>query len=819
MAVALRSLVPSVGIGIFLGIAVTLAVGRTYIRIIQTRKISVDDGFFYLAVVALIAGTTTLYFDIPYIYVPQNVDPSTFHITPAFIAFLQQSLRFQASTCALLSVALFSVKLFFLTFFHGLLRRVRGLMIFWWCVLCFMVPVAIIFVCIIFMVCPYFDERVLVKCSTPAAFARQNSLIQAAAVLDIFTDILIIIIPVALLWRVRISLRRKILLMFILGLSIFTIIVSVVRIAGANYPNGSVDSAWVTFWLQLEAAVAVIIVSITSYRSLFVKDKSTDKKSPRYHSTSYKRKLWSREKREEKRVEMPTMPDPTLTEMRTVIGRARGYDDRFSRSEDFFLPPTAKGIVVTREADVRTDGRLPNVGADYSRIPRLRRHKWSPEEKQVLYILSSNYDNPSGELWRIFNAHFKERRRCCAPSAKRATVTNGLLTPPPSAQKTRKWKSRIQTNTPVPSIAFRAFNSHSQGINGVNGFIAGLFVNSTSIPDPPTEKEYLAELRRHLEKHHSGPTPFISVSPYLMRVIIHAYRRDREKGHKTDWSVAVIALSKVSSDIKAVWELNAGFNATMAFGEWVVHGCIPASNVLCVVPLSRLVEIMSCTIPPFHIGELSVARNLSRARNAMASAINRRLTYDDGLAVGRVLLVLGTPERYIDEVTSEILRDWRFPEGAFPGQRNVAYPERRDEAWRANGGFLRGRREGFRTLMGGFCELAGAGDGLGVGMDEGIEFQASNSAYGIAFDPPRSTVANHCHDDYNATAQAPAVDHTPFWGFLQELEVAAFGTARLDGSIPCGAINGFWEGEPDLKMKEESPDCLALDSMAECLES
>ncbi|KAI4111615.1 MAG: hypothetical protein LQ339_000486 [Xanthoria mediterranea] len=348
-----------VGIGIFLGIAVTLAVGRTYIRVVQTRKVSVDDGFFYLTVVALIAGTTTLYFDIPYIYVPQNVDPSTFHITPEFIAFLQQSLRFQASTCALLSVALFSVKLSFLTFFHGLLRRVRGLMIFWWCVLLFMVPVAIVFVCIIIMVCPYFDERVLVKCSTPAAFARQNSLIQAAAVLDIFTDILIIMIPVALLWRVRISLRRKILLMFILGLSVFTIIVSIVRIAGARFPNGSVDSAWVVFWLQLEAAVAVIIVSITSYRSLFVKDKSTDhnKKSPRdlRSSTGYKRKLWSREKREEEGVEMPTLPDPTLTGMRTVIGRARGYDDRFSRSEDFFLPSTAKGIVVTREADVRTE--------------------------------------------------------------------------------------------------------------------------------------------------------------------------------------------------------------------------------------------------------------------------------------------------------------------------------------------------------------------------------------------------------------------------------------------------------------------------------
>ncbi|KAL8851146.1 MAG: hypothetical protein Q9221_003949 [Calogaya cf. arnoldii] len=356
-----------VGAGIFLGIALTLAAGRTYIRVVQTRKFSIDDGFFYLAVVALIAGTITCYLDIPYIYVPQNVDPKTFQITPEFIEFLQQSLRFQAATCSLLSVALFSVKLSFLTFFHGLLRRVRGLMIFWWCVLLFMVPVAIVFVCIIFMVCPYFDERVLAdaraeKCSTPAAFAKQNSLIQASAVLDIFTDMLLIAIPVALLWRVRISLRRKMILMFVLGLSIFTIIVSIVRIAGARYPNGLIDSAWVVFWLQLEASVAVVIISLTSYRSLFVKDKSTDKKSPKYHSTSYKRKLWSREKREQKGVEMPTLPNPTLTGMRTVIGRARGYDDGYSRSEDFFLPPTTKGIVVTREADLRTEAQRSQDG-------------------------------------------------------------------------------------------------------------------------------------------------------------------------------------------------------------------------------------------------------------------------------------------------------------------------------------------------------------------------------------------------------------------------------------------------------------------------
>lgn len=344
------------------------------------------------------------------------------------------------------------------------------------------------------------------------------------------------------------------------------------------------------------------------------------------------------------------------------------------------------------------DGRLPTLGSeDYSRIPRLRRHKWTAAEKQVLYLLNSHYANPPGELWRVFNAFFRAshrrprgwvgpRRRAwetmrvfnmnplryrvdwtgaearrvrgeiervaegvgvrllgkgCgggpltsvrgrgrgvsargtgretpvadglhsvrsmspeqgtvrrklfdADSAKRARVTNGLLTPPPTVKKNGKWKSKSQTDIPVPSIAFRgksytsqskdpktnlppskAFNHQSQGLNGAHGFVAGTFVNSSSLAipeEPPAETEYIQELWRHLEKHHSGPTPFISVSPYLMRVVMHAFRRDRELGQRTEWSVAVIALSKVRADVKAVWGVGAaGWNARRAFGEWV----------------------------------------------------------------------------------------------------------------------------------------------------------------------------------------------------------------------------------------------------------
>lgn len=53
---------------------------------------------------------------------------------------------------------------------------------------------------------------------------------------------------------------------------------------------------------------------------------------------------------------------------------------------------------------------------------------------------------------------------------------------------------------------------------------------------------------------------------------MHAFRRDRELGQRTEWSVAVIALGKVRrADVRAVWGVGAaaGWNARRAFGEWV----------------------------------------------------------------------------------------------------------------------------------------------------------------------------------------------------------------------------------------------------------
>lgn len=169
-------------------------------------------------------------------------------------------------------------------------------------------------------------------------------------------------------------------------------------------------------------------------------------------------------------------------------------------------------------------------------------------------------------------------------SVKGADRGIGLLTPP----CTRKRARSRSTPTLVPPIAFRgrslpirtdlanvhqAFNPQSQGLNGIDGFVAGSFagVDPANIPRPLDEDLYLQDLERHLGRSHRGATPFISVSQNLLRVLVHAIRHSRQAGKKskTGWSIAVISLSRISSSVRAVWDLDAGIHSRWAFGEWV----------------------------------------------------------------------------------------------------------------------------------------------------------------------------------------------------------------------------------------------------------
>ena len=85
-------------------------------------------------------------------------------------------------------------------------------------------------------------------------------------------------IPIALLYIVKLEFRRKMALAAVLCLSVFGMIIAIVRVAASTLPEGVIDTAWLFFWQTMEAAVAIIIVSLTVIRSFFATNAATSSK-------------------------------------------------------------------------------------------------------------------------------------------------------------------------------------------------------------------------------------------------------------------------------------------------------------------------------------------------------------------------------------------------------------------------------------------------------------------------------------------------------------------------------------------------------------
>lgn len=69
--------------------------------------------------------------------------------------------------------------------------------------------------------------------------------------------------------------RQKLGLGIFLCLSVMMMMIAIIRISGYRYNgiglSGSIDTTWAFFCLYLEACVAVIMASITAFRSLFIR--------------------------------------------------------------------------------------------------------------------------------------------------------------------------------------------------------------------------------------------------------------------------------------------------------------------------------------------------------------------------------------------------------------------------------------------------------------------------------------------------------------------------------------------------------------------
>ena len=141
--------------------ALLLASARTYIRYQRFRRLFVDDGFLFAAAVSLIIATSLVYVNAPFVYVQINVEAGLQPPPENFVQQLILDQKTQDAATVFLWVAIFGVKFSFMACFRNLVRRLRNLTIWWWCVLAVLIPAAIICMCGSFIACPIFGPGVL----------------------------------------------------------------------------------------------------------------------------------------------------------------------------------------------------------------------------------------------------------------------------------------------------------------------------------------------------------------------------------------------------------------------------------------------------------------------------------------------------------------------------------------------------------------------------------------------------------------------------------------------------------------------------------
>ncbi|KAK4183912.1 hypothetical protein QBC35DRAFT_541740 [Podospora australis] len=286
-------------VGVFFSLAILTVVGRAVIRLKTRRTLALDDYLLFAGAAFLCGATGLLYsiVDTLYLAVAVQKDQSTiFLLTPdQFTNLIENAVQENHAFLMVAWTATFLVKFSFLAFFKQLIWQVSGIRIYYWTVVVITGLSWAFLVAEPFILCPYFgvdssklneqffppavlsirevmaayNETTAVKCFDHSRDKLYIGLTGFITGLDALTDIMIVSIPIIILRRSTMKLVQKCALGSFLCLSLVMVCIAVIRASKINGASG-VDVPWEFFWQYMEACVAVLMGSLTVFRSVLV---------------------------------------------------------------------------------------------------------------------------------------------------------------------------------------------------------------------------------------------------------------------------------------------------------------------------------------------------------------------------------------------------------------------------------------------------------------------------------------------------------------------------------------------------------------------
>ncbi|KAF2678560.1 hypothetical protein K458DRAFT_480822 [Lentithecium fluviatile CBS 122367] len=329
-------------LGLLFGLATLTCAGRVLIRLLTLRRLTLDDFFLFFAFLNLIGGTVVLYSQIHILYLEWAATHGDILVTLLALQHMDdffETSKWRVAYFFFLWTAIFSVKWCYLVFFRPFLRAMgRGIAVYWWVTVVLSVVSWVLLVMgDSVIVCPRVGKAAI-KCAPnlSATSPRVNIVLWLNAVLDAVTDIMIVIIPIWILRQSQMRTLTKIGLGIFLCLSIFMLICSVIRASGIRGDAGANDYPWTTFWLHAEGCIAVIMGSITVYRSTLIGSNEISDKVRGFFDR-LKRKRGDVEAEDgdvgvmesqgrRYRLKLLRLPGSTLTGLRTMFGVTSATD-------------------------------------------------------------------------------------------------------------------------------------------------------------------------------------------------------------------------------------------------------------------------------------------------------------------------------------------------------------------------------------------------------------------------------------------------------------------------------------------------------------
>ncbi|KAK7932038.1 hypothetical protein PG985_002750 [Apiospora marii] len=261
-------------IGFLFTLASVAFFGRITIRVWSRRRTYLDDGLLILGYLCLVLATAIFYKRARIIYLIFSLmrgDKDVVLIASQEIDDVFNQTYWSFCYMTFIWTTIYTVKLCYFAFFRTLLSRMpRPLIRYYWVCVIFTITAWLFCILQQLISCPHFGANTS-KCfpMLPISGALLSFTYWIGPVLDALTDAAIISIPITVLRKSQMALLTKLGLAVFLCLSLFVLACSIIRAAGIFY-HGTLDTPWGVFWCHAEACIAVLMASITAYRTVLI---------------------------------------------------------------------------------------------------------------------------------------------------------------------------------------------------------------------------------------------------------------------------------------------------------------------------------------------------------------------------------------------------------------------------------------------------------------------------------------------------------------------------------------------------------------------